>query len=350
MSQISAWIRKRPIVSFYVITFTITWGLGFSYIALIKNELFMLAPLFSVATCGPALAGIFVTTVADGRTRLKLGRKLARNRARWIAFFIAQIACTAIFVAHNHLFNDAPLTPVMALFAFFLLTPPVAFIVSAAYSRGTAVRAMMGSLVRLRDVVGWALLALVLVPGIALLSVAASDFLGRQPASAARNEVLGAPLLGLIAIKFLYQFFFFNATGEESGWSGFARPHLQARVSPLLAALIVTLFWAPWHLFLWYAEGREVFTLSYWAETFFNLILASILITWLYNRSKGSILVAGTAHAAANTIFVFLPNLDWILYSAMMVIVALLLILFDRMWKRLPQEDPAVSHAPGLAE
>ena len=271
MSQISAWIRKRPIVSFYVITFAITWGLGFSYIALIKNELFMLAPLFSVATCGPALAGIFVTTVADGRTRLKLGRKLARNRARWIAFFIAQIACTAIFVAHNHLFNDAPLTPVMALFAFFLLTPPVAFIVSAAYSRGTAVRAMMGSLVRLRDVVGWALLALVLVPGIALLSVAASDFLGRQPASAARNEVLGAPLLGLIAIKFLYQ-------------------------------------------------------------------------------SKGSILVAGTAHAAANTIFVFLPNLDWILYSAMMVIVALLLILFDRMWKRLPQEDPAVSHAPGLAE
>ena len=64
LSQIGAWIRKRPIVSFYASTFVITWGLGFSYIALIRNELIMLAPPASVATCGPALAGIFVTAVS----------------------------------------------------------------------------------------------------------------------------------------------------------------------------------------------------------------------------------------------------------------------------------------------
>jgi len=38
-----------------------------------------------------------------------------------------------------------------------------------------------------------------------------------------------------------------------------------------------------------------------------------------------------------------------IVYTAMMVIVAMLLVLIDRMWQRLPQEDPAVSHAPRLA-
>jgi hypothetical protein len=164
MHQISAWIHKRPLVSFYVITFAITWGLGFSYIAVLKNELFLLLPLTFVATCGPALAGIIVTAVYGGQERPKLGR----NRARWIVFFVAQVAGTAIFLTYNYIIEGVTITPVFALFTFFLLTPTLAFIISAAYSRGTAVRAMMASLVRLRGVAGWVLLALVFIGGITL--------------------------------------------------------------------------------------------------------------------------------------------------------------------------------------
>jgi membrane protease YdiL (CAAX protease family) len=283
--------------------------------------------------------------VEGGQERPKFGR----NRARWIVFFVALFVCTAILLANLHFFDGVPLSPILAIFAFFLLTPPVAFIVSAAYSRGVPVRAMMASLVRLRGVAGWALLALVFVPGLALLAVAMADLLGRQPASAASSVVLGAPLLGLIAIKFLYQFFFFNATGEESGWSGFARPRLQARVSPLLAALLVTLFWVPWHFFLWYAEGQAVFTLPFWFEFYINHTLASIIITWFYNRSRGSILVAGIAHTAANTVLAFLPGLDWFIFTAIMAGAALLLVLSGRMWNRLPEGDPAVVVSPKLA-
>lgn len=344
MHQISAWIQKRPLVSFYVITFAITWGLGFSYIAVLKNEIFLLLPLTFVATCGPALAGIIVTAVCGGQER----PKLSVNRARWIVFFVAQVAGTAIFLTYNYIVEGVTITPVFALFTFFLLAPTLAFIISAAYSRGTAVRAMMASLVRLRGVAGWALLALVFIPGILLLSVSTSDLLGRQPASSASDAVLGAPLLGLVALTFLYQIFFFNATGEESGWSGFARPHLQTRVSPLITALIITFFWVPWHFFLWHGEGQDVFSVSFWFEFYIIHISPSIIITWFYNRSKGSILVAGVAHAAANTADAFMPNLDWVTYTTMMAIVALLLVLIDRMWKRLPQEDPAVSHTPRL--
>jgi len=267
-----------------------------------------------------------------------------------VCFFVAQICVTAILLANFYFFEGATLTPVFALFTFFLLAPTVSFIISAAYSRGAAVRAMMGSLVRLRGVAGWALLALVFIPGILLLSVFASDLAGRQPASSASDAILGAPLLGLVALKFLYQMFFFNATGEESGWSGFARPHLQARVSPLITALIITLFWVPWHFFLWYGEGQDVFSVSFWFEFYIIHISPSIIITWLYNRSRGSILVVGIAHAAANTADAFLPNLDWVTYTTMMAAVALLLVLIDGMWKRLPQEDPAVTHTPRLAD
>ena len=345
MNQVGAWICKKPVVSFYVITFAVSWGLGFSTVAVLKNEQFLLMPLAVLAFCAPALAGIIVTAVEGGQARPAFGR----NRRRWIVFIVAMFAGTAIWLAHNHFLNSASITPVIAVFGFFFLTPPVAFIISAAFSRGTAVRGMMASLLRLRGVGGWVVLALVFIPALFIISVAASDLIERRPVLAASDAVLGAPLLGMIVLKFLYQMFFFNATGEESGWSGFARPRLQAHVSPLLTALIVVLFWVPWHFFYWYAEGRDVFTSAFWLEFYTAHLLASVIITWLYNRSRGSILVAGVAHAAGNTVQTFIPNYDARVALVVFAIAALLLVLIDKMWKRLPQEDPAVGHAPRLA-
>ena len=345
MNQIGTWIRRRPIISFFVITFVISWGLGFSAVAVLKNDQFLLMPLAVVTACAPALAGIIVTAVGGGQARPALGR----NRARWILFFIAQIVGTAIFLANNQVFDGVAATPIIALLVFFLFVPPVSFIISAAYSRGAPVRELMASLLRLRGVTGWLLLALIFIPGIFMIGVVAGDLLGSQPVTAMSNLRLGAPLLGMVILKFFYQMFFFNATGEESGWSGFARPRLQAHVSPLLAALIVALFWVPWHFFWWYAEGREVLTVAFWLEFYTAHILGSIIITWLFNRSRGSILVAGVAHAAGNTVQEFLPDYDSQLTLLIFIIVALILVLIDRMWKRLPQEDPAVSQAPKLA-
>jgi membrane protease YdiL (CAAX protease family) len=67
---------------------------------------------------------------------------------------------------------------------------------------------------------------------------------------------------------FLYQFFFFNATGEEAGWRGFALPRMQSLTSPLVACLVVNISWALWHLFFWMAEGRPVSSPEYWAQTY----------------------------------------------------------------------------------
>jgi membrane protease YdiL (CAAX protease family) len=73
-----------------------------------------------------------------------------------------------------------------------------------------------------------------------------------------------------------------------------------------------------------------------------------VTIGWLYNRSKGSILVAGIAHAAANTAFMFFPNLDWTVYNMTVSAAALVMILVDRMWKKLPSDHPAVYREPNL--
>ena len=338
------WIRKKPIVTFFVITFAITWGLGFSYIAVLKHNVELLIFPASIATCGPALAGILVTTVGNREPRS------GSKKARWIAFLVALILGTAVFSAFNVYVNKAPSSIVLVMFIFLLVTPPVAYVISGAFSRVPAVRSLLVTLVNPRGAIGWSLIALVFVPGLALLSIPISGLFGRYATFDIVYAASSYPLLGLIVIKFLYQLFFYNATGEEVGWTGFARPRLQARVSPLITALIVTLFWAPWHAFLWYAEGQNLLSLNYWVDTYVNLIPASIVLGWLYNRSKGSILVVGIAHAASNTVFDILSNLDWPVFTVIMYAAALFVILMDRMWKKLPVENPAVYSETSMNE
>lgn len=78
------------------------------------------------------------------------------------------------------------------------------------------------------------------------------------------------------------------------------------------------------------------------------IFLSSIITGWFYNRANGSILVAGIIHAAENTFLKLLLNLDWTTYLVLQAFVVLVIILVDRMWKRLPSDHPAVYQTPGL--
>jgi membrane protease YdiL (CAAX protease family) len=200
----------------------------------------------------------------------------------------------------------------------------------------------MASLVQFRGVPGWALLALALLPGLSLISLAVSRWLGRPSASLSALPATGIALVGWIALKFLYQLFFFNATGEEAGWRGFALPRMQAHLSPLIASLVISFFWVPWHVFLFRAEGQAIQTWSFWLLRYLIHIPAGVIICWLYNRSRGSILVAGIAHASANTAFALLRNFDMTGLALTFYAFVVVIVLADRMWKKLPADHPAV--------
>jgi membrane protease YdiL (CAAX protease family) len=334
MYRLTGLIRRHQVVAFFLIAFAITWGLVFSYSGLLKRNQYLLLPLVSIMACGPALAAITVSALIN--TRLKQGTR----RAFWIAFVIALLASAIVWLANGVFHEHVPFSPVLAGLSL-VSAVPVAFVISAAYSRIPAVRSCLSSLLRLRGVCGWALLGLAGATSVVVLSIPIGSLLNGKPISAYRFPEASLALLGLVSIKFFKQLLFFNATGEEVGWRGFVLPRLQARTSPLIAALSIGVFWTVWHLFGWQAEGRAVLTLSYWAMMFPGHMLFSVLIVWLFNRSRGSILVAGVTHAALNTAQAFLPSDAWGMIVVMLGI-ALVLILVDRMWKKLPSDHPAV--------
>ena len=102
---------------------------------------------------------------------------------------------------------------------------------------------------------------------------------------------------------FIYNIIFFGF-GEEVGWRGFALPRLQNKFNALIASIILTVFWALWHLpaFL-YRPGYTTMDMASALGWVFSLLTGSILLTWLYNSSKGSILICAVFHSTVDIAF-----------------------------------------------
>jgi uncharacterized protein len=84
---------------------------------------------------------------------------------------------------------------------------------------------------------------------------------------------------------------------EEPGWRGYALPRLQARFGPVRASLLLGVLWAAWHamMFLFSGPSAAAFTIAA-----LNIVAGSLVFSWLYNRTNGSLLIAILAHAGAH--------------------------------------------------
>jgi membrane protease YdiL (CAAX protease family) len=94
---------------------------------------------------------------------------------------------------------------------------------------------------------------------------------------------------------------------EEFGWRGYALPRLQARWNALVSSIALGVIWAVWHLPLWFLAGSSQQGSSF-LLFLLNLVLTSVLYTWLFNNAKGSILVAVVFHAMGNTVSQMFPG------------------------------------------
>jgi membrane protease YdiL (CAAX protease family) len=83
--------------------------------------------------------------------------------------------------------------------------------------------------------------------------------------------------------------------GEEFGWRGFALPHLQGKWGPATASIILGTVWGLWHLPLFLQSGTLHAQLGLQLLPVYVLgeIALATLMTWVYNKTGGSLLVAG---------------------------------------------------------
>jgi CAAX protease family protein len=84
---------------------------------------------------------------------------------------------------------------------------------------------------------------------------------------------------------------------EEPGWRGFALPRLQAQMSPGWASVVLGILWSGWHLPNVLIQGL---TIEEFVKYTAIVIALSVLMTFGFNTSRFSILVALAMHAAVN--------------------------------------------------
>jgi uncharacterized protein len=232
--------------------------------------------------------------------------------------------------------------------------PAIAALLAAALTGGRGALRELGSrLVRWR--VGWQwYLVVILGPAAFSLAVAGVyTLLGGSWAEAAPPALLEGSLLFLPL--FLLILTLTDGLGEELAWRGFALPRMLTRYNALVASLVLGVIWALWHLPLLWTQGNGMFHQPVWL-LLLDVTAKSVLFTWVFLHTRGSVLIAMLFHGATNLFLVSpevasngdltLPVLcmvaKWVLVGFVLVVAGPSLVRGSH-----PEALPRTSAAPG---
>lgn len=182
--------------------------------------------------------------------------------------------------------------------------PTLAAVIVTGLTEGKAgVRALFRKLLIARVGLRWYLFAIF---GFGILCVAAILLY---------NLIGGSPALPLLAPDapppsnvpvFLLNFLLLLVVtglvnGEELAWRGYALPKLQEKYSALTSSLILGVIWTMFHLPLFFTLTGSSQANESFASFLVGTVSLTVLFTWMYNHTRGSVLLAYLLHAAINT-------------------------------------------------
>jgi len=159
---------------------------------------------------------------------------------------------------------------------------------------------LFSGLARWRVESGYALFAIGLPPALFAVAVIVSRILeGAWSDLGLLGQADYLPYLGALPVLGLWLLTF--GLGEEVGWRGFALPRLQATRSAFSASLLLGILWAGWHVpAFFYRDTYMAMGLFVIPAVLVSVTAASLVITWLYNGTQGSLLMVVLFHALFN--------------------------------------------------
>jgi membrane protease YdiL (CAAX protease family) len=208
-----------------------------------------------------------------------------------------------------------------------------AFIVVAAMHGRAGVRDLARRSFRWRVGLLWYLVALLGVPVAVVLCASAIFGVAPLNALAYKWPLLFTEVLPQLVLLILL----FNLV-EEIGWTGFLQARLQDRYGPLKASVLVTFPFALWHLpDVMVDNGLGLaqlpLALGILGILAISQMFGRVVIMWLYNSTRYSVLLVGLFHSSFNvttgsfgSAFIPVPAGSTFLIAAPVVAVAAVLI------------------------
>lgn len=234
-------------------------------------------------------------------TTTKIGsRSLVEKYQIPIAFFLI-LALTCPFMiwdalaAHDILPFRLPV-PVMLMQAYM---PTVAVVIVTGLTTGRAgIRELFGKLLIARVGFKWYMFAIFGIAVICIAAVLLGNQFGPLPAVPILAEGMPSNPIALIAVVTITFLVRGILNGEELAWRGFALPKLQAKYNALVSSVILSVPFVLFHLPLFFDPEMGMGPFASFA---IRAVALTLLFTWLYNNTRGSVLLAYLMHAAFNT-------------------------------------------------
>ncbi|MCL4562140.1 MAG: CPBP family intramembrane metalloprotease [Chloroflexi bacterium] len=268
MVRNSAPSLQGSLIPFFILTYTITWGLGAFAILLpaqfeaVFGVLTENSPLYFVAVAAPTISAITLAFLKEGWSGL--GR-LFRRMIHW------------------------------------------------------------------RFGIQWYALVLVVVP---ILGYLVSLVVG----SVTKIDLSAPSLLYPLLLKLLIS----GPLCEELGWRGFALPRLLKCFNPLAASLILGVIWGVWHLPSFFLSGFTQATLSL-PIFLMSALCISILMTWIFLHTGGSVLIAVLFHYMVNFSY-YILGAPLPAYMLVLMAAAILVLMLDKKLGWFRPLTPDISH------
>ena len=220
----------------------------------------------------------------------------AAKRAFPLGFFVLAFALTWSFwcAAALEARGLIPPLPVPAVFLGAFGPMVAAVVMTTLEGRRAGLRSLLARVTRWRVAPVWYGVALLGPIALQLAAMALHVALGGQPPDPSAM-VAALPGVVLLTAYMLVQV----GIGEEVGWRGYALPRLQAGHGALVSSMILGSIWTLWHLPLFFDPATGYSITPFWVFLFF-LLPVSVLITWVFNSTGGSVLVVMILHAVLN--------------------------------------------------
>jgi membrane protease YdiL (CAAX protease family) len=221
--------------------------------------------------------------------------------------------------------------------AFWIGLPVATFGTAALTGGWTAVKDLLLRLIRVKVNWLWYVLAIAL-PVLLGAVVAGLGILIGAPAQVGVLLPAGSLLFALLLNTWEW------LITEETAWRGYALPRLQRRFNPLAASLVLGLLWGIWHLPLFFIAGSFQSSIPF-VGFLISTVATSVVIGWLFNRARGSVVIAALFHGFTDVTIAFTGVMSsgqllfWIMVVVQVIIAVV--VAFD-----LRRRDPASPELP----
>lgn len=183
----------------------------------------------------------------------------------------------------------------------------VAILLTARYYGKNGLKKLGARIIEVRFSLRWYLYILLLFPSVIIIAYYIAHFFANLPLKSVLLPMIQQNYW-LILMIVPYMIIVSGPLGEEIGWRGFALERLLKLTGPVNSSLLLGFVWTIWHLPLFFIKGSTQYDLSeaygaglaLFGFTLSTLML-TVLMTYLFIHTHGSILAAILMHTVVNT-------------------------------------------------